>query len=101
MMAASSTSTRPASAKPIHPCRCEHDHEEVQHDDAAGVHEHLNHGEKLRRQQHVERGDREEIQDEIQHAVHGVARAHDEHGEPEDKEREYVKSNRVQHLFVR
>ena len=69
----------------------EHDDEQVEHDDAAGIDEHLDDGEELRRQQHVERGDRKEVQHQEQHRVHGVLRGHDEQREPEDQRREDVK----------
>src|SRR3954463_8530389 len=75
----------------------EHHDEEIQHDDAAGIDEYLNHSEKLRREQHVERRDRQEVQHEKQDCVDRIARADDQHGKSEDQRREHVERNRLTH----
>jgi hypothetical protein len=75
----------------------QHDDEQVQDDDPAGVDEDLNRGEKLRAEQHVERRDEEEVEHQEQHAVHGVSRADHQHREPEDARRNKVERDRFAH----
>src|SRR5260221_1987534 len=75
----------------------EHDDEQIEQDDAAGVHQDLDRGEKLRAQHHVQRRDEQEIEYEKQHAVHGVLRGDHQHGEPENARRDEIKDDGLEH----
>ena len=75
----------------------QHDHEQVQHDDTAGIDKHLDCREKLRAEQHVKRRDEKKIDDEEQHAVHRVLGADNEPGEKEHERRYGVKRDRLAH----
>ena len=75
----------------------EHHDEQVQDHDAAGIHEHLDDSEELRRQQHVQRSHREKVQHQKQHRVDGVLRGHHEQRESEDERGDDVKRDRVAH----
>ena len=107
-MAASSASTATARPKPSFVSRRgilvrlgrplqvhQHDDEQVEDDDAAGIDEHLDGREKRRLQQHVQRRDEQEIEHEKQHRVHGVLRRDDEHREPEDERGKRVERYRL------
>ena len=75
----------------------QHDDEQVQHDDAAGVDEHLNDGEERRVEHYVQRGHEQKVEDQEQDAVHGVLRGHHQHGEAENERRNRVERDRLRH----
>ena len=75
----------------------EHDDEQVQDDDAAGVDQDLDRREELRAEQHVERRDEQEIEHQKEDAVHRVLRADHQHGEPEDARRDEIERDRFAH----
>ena len=75
----------------------EHDDEQVQHDDAACIHEHLNGGEELRAEEDVQRGHEQEVEHQEQHAMHRILRRHDQDGEAEDERGEGVERDRFAH----
>jgi hypothetical protein len=53
-----------------------HDHEQEQHHDRAGVHDHLHHGEELGLKQQIEPGERAEPEHQPQCAGHRIALEH-------------------------
>src|ERR1041384_2830413 len=75
----------------------QHDHEQEQHHDRAGVHQDLEHGDELRVEQYEEGGQREQRDDEPERAGDGVpardaeqrARDRDAAKDPEERDRHY------------
>ncbi len=75
----------------------EHHDEQIQDDDPAGIHQHLDHRQELRGEQHVEGRHGEKVEHEKQHGVDGVLRAHDEERKPENQRGKDVKRYRFAH----
>src|SRR6266571_3036856 len=69
----------PESVAQVH----QHDHEQEQHHDPAGVDQHLHRRHELRLEQHVDAGDREEAQDQVDGGMHRVAAP--DHHRPRDQ----------------
>jgi len=65
----------------------QHDHEEEQHDDRAGVDDDLHRGEEVGVFRHEEHGDAEQRHDQAERGVHRAARDHHADGAAEHDDR--------------
>src|SRR6185503_6287860 len=77
----------------------QHDHEEEQHHDGAGVDEHLQHRDELRVEQHEQAGQREQRDDEPERARDGIPAGDAEQGaEHRDDAKNPEERQRTKHL---